>query len=79
MDGYGYVNDDDDGDGDDDDDNDDDEIAPDAKVSFFSVLWFPPGKMFEKWQQRAPPQMPGTMFLPHTQKTKCPVDFQQNR
>ena len=36
MDGYGYVNDDDD-DGDDDDD-DDDEIAPDAKVSFFSVL-----------------------------------------
>ena len=33
MDGYGYVNDDDDGDGD-----DDDEIAPDAKVSFFSVL-----------------------------------------
>ena len=37
MDGYGYVNDDDDGD--DDDDDDDDEIAPDAKVSFFSVLW----------------------------------------
>ena len=34
MDGYGYVNDDDDGD-------DDDEIAPDAKVSFFSVLWSP--------------------------------------
>ena len=33
MDGYGYVNDDDDG--------DDDEIAPDAKVSFFSVLWSP--------------------------------------
>ena len=30
MDGYGYVNDD-----------DDDEIAPDAKVSFFSVLWSP--------------------------------------
>ena len=37
MDGYGYVNDDDDGD----DDGDDDEIAPDAKVSFFSVLWSP--------------------------------------
>ena len=36
MDGYGYVNDDDDDGGDDDDD---DEIAPDAKVSFFSVLW----------------------------------------
>jgi hypothetical protein len=35
VDGYGYVND------------DDDEIAPDAKVSFFSVLWSPPGKMFE--------------------------------
>ena len=34
MDGYGYVN-------DDDDDGDDDEIAPDAKVSFFSVLWSP--------------------------------------
>ena len=29
MDGYGYVND------------DDDEIAPDAKVSFFSVSWSP--------------------------------------
>ena len=49
MDGYGYVNDDDDDDddGDDDDDDggddddDDDEIAPDAKVSFFSVLWSP--------------------------------------
>ena len=42
MDGYGYVNDyydDDDG------DDDDDEIAPDAKVSFFSVLWMP-GTMF---------------------------------
>ena len=39
MDGYGYVNDDDDGD--DDDGDDDDEIAPDAKVSFFSVLWSP--------------------------------------
>ena len=42
MDGYGYVNDDDDGD--DDGDDDDDEIAiiaPDAKVSFFSVLCFP--------------------------------------
>ena len=40
MDGYGYVNDyyDDD---DDDGDDDDDEIAPDAKVSFFSVLWSP--------------------------------------
>ena len=38
MDGYGYVNDDDD---DDDDGDDDDEIAPDAKVSFFSVLWSP--------------------------------------
>jgi len=38
VDGYGYVNDDDDGDGDDDDD---DEIAPDAEVSFFSVLWSP--------------------------------------
>ena len=37
MDGYGYVTDDDDGD----DDGDDDEIAPDAKVSFFSVLWSP--------------------------------------
>ena len=36
MDGYGYVNDDDG-----DDDDDDDEIAPDAKVSFFSVLWSP--------------------------------------
>ena len=36
MDGYGYVNDDDDDGGD-----DDDEIAPDAKVSFFSVLWSP--------------------------------------
>jgi len=35
VDGYGYVNDDDDG------DDDDDEIAPDAKVSFFSVLWSP--------------------------------------
>ena len=35
MDGYGYVNDDDDG------DDDDDEIAPGAKVSFFSVLWSP--------------------------------------
>jgi hypothetical protein len=32
VDGYGYVN---------DDDDDDDEIAPDAKVSFFSVLWSP--------------------------------------
>ena len=32
---------DDDGDDDDDDDDDDDEIAPDAKVSFFSVLWCP--------------------------------------
>ena len=39
MDGYGYVNDDDDGDEDDDDDGD--EIAPDAKVSFFSVFWSP--------------------------------------
>ena len=38
MDDYGYVNVDDDDDGDDDDD---DEIAPDAKVSFFSVLWSP--------------------------------------
>ena len=37
MDGYGYVNDDDDGD----DDDDDDEIAPGAKLSFFSVLWSP--------------------------------------
>ena len=36
MDGYGYVNDDDD-----DGDDDDDEMAPDAKVSFFSVLWSP--------------------------------------
>ena len=26
---------------DDDDGDDDDEIAPDAKVSFFSVLWSP--------------------------------------
>ena len=43
-------------------DDDDDEIAPDAKVSFFSVLWSP-CKMFEKWQQRGPPQMPGTMFM----------------
>ena len=34
MDGYGYVN-------DDDGDDDDDEIAPDAKVSFFSVSWSP--------------------------------------
>ena len=42
MDGYGYVNDDDDDDDhDDDDDDDDDENAPDAKVSFFSVLWSP--------------------------------------
>jgi len=32
-----YADDDDDDDGDD----DDDEIAPDAKVSFFSVLWSP--------------------------------------
>ena len=32
------------------------------KFSFFSVLWSP-CKMFEKWQQRGPPQMPGTMFL----------------
>ena len=56
MDGYGYVNDDDDG------DDDDDEIAPDAKVSFFSVLWSP-CKMFEKWQQRGPAQMPGTLFF----------------
>jgi hypothetical protein len=32
---------------DDDDGDDDDEIAPDAMVSFFSVLWFP-CKMFEK-------------------------------
>jgi len=38
VDGYGYVNDDDD---DGDDDDDDDEMAPDAKVSFFSVLWSP--------------------------------------
>ena len=40
MDGYGYVTcaHDDDGD---DDDGDDDEIAPDAKVSFFSVLLSP--------------------------------------
>ena len=37
MDGCGYVNDDDD----DGDDDDDDEIATDAKVSFFSVLWSP--------------------------------------
>ena len=28
-------------DDDDDDGDDDDEIAPDAKVSFFSVLWSP--------------------------------------
>ena len=35
MDGYGYVNDDDG------DEDDDDENAPDAKVSFFSVLWSP--------------------------------------
>jgi len=45
VDGYGYVNDDDDDDDDDgdddDDDDDDDETAPDAKVSFFSVLWSP--------------------------------------
>ena len=41
MDGYGYVNDDDG------DDDDDDEIAPGAKLSFFSVLWSP-CKMFEK-------------------------------
>jgi len=40
VDGYGYVNDDDD-DGDGDGDDDDDEIAPDAKVLFFSVLWSP--------------------------------------
>ena len=33
-----YADDDDD---DDDDGDDDDEIAPDAKVSFFSVLWSP--------------------------------------
>jgi len=39
VDDYGYVNVDDDDDGDDDDD--DDEIAPDAKVSFFSVFWSP--------------------------------------
>jgi hypothetical protein len=45
-----------------------------------SAICGSPCKMFEKWQQRGPPQMPGTMFLPHTQKsTKCPVDFQQNR
>ena len=31
-----HADDDDDG-----DDDDDDEIAPDAKVSFFSVLWSP--------------------------------------
>ena len=37
MDGYGYVNNDDD----DDYDDDDDEIAPDAMVSVFSVLWSP--------------------------------------
>jgi len=35
VDGCGYVSDDDD------DDDDDDEIAPAAKVSFFSVLWSP--------------------------------------
>jgi len=35
VDGYGYVNDDDG------DEDDDDENAPDAKVSFFSVLWSP--------------------------------------
>ena len=29
----------------------------------FSAFCGPPCKMFEKWQQRGPPQMPGTMFL----------------
>ena len=43
MDGHGYVNNNDDGD----DDDDDDEIAPDAKVSFFSVL-LSSCKMLEK-------------------------------
>ena len=28
----------------------------------FSAFCGPPCKMFEKWQQRGPPQMPGTMF-----------------
>ena len=65
MDGYGYVNDDDDDDDDgggggDDDDDDDDEIAPDAKRFRFSAFCGPPCKMFEKWQQRGPAQMPGT-------------------
>ena len=36
-----HSDDDDDDDDVDDDDDDDDEIAPDAKVSFFSVLWSP--------------------------------------
>ena len=61
MDGYGYVNDDDDGD-DDDDDNDDDEIAPDAKVSFFSVLWFPPVKCLKSGNSRAPLRCPAPCF-----------------
>ena len=29
----------------------------------FSAFCAPPCKMFEKWQQRGPPQMPGTLFL----------------
>ena len=29
----------------------------------FSAFCGPPCKMFEKWQQRGPPRMPGTMFL----------------
>ena len=29
----------------------------------FSAFCGPPCKMFEKWQQRGPPQMPGTLFL----------------
>ena len=55
--------DDDHDDHDDDDDNDDDdEIAPDAKVSFFSVLWFPPVKCLKSDNSGGPLRCPAPCF-----------------
>ena len=60
-----------DDDGDDDYDDDDDVMMMMMMVMKmrlmlkfrFSAFCGPPCKMFEKWQQRGPPQMPGTLFL----------------
>ena len=59
MDGYGYVNDDDDG-----DDDDDDEIAPDAKVSFFSAFCGPPVKCLKSDNSGGPLRCPAPSFCP---------------